>query len=82
MKTAISVPTPVFERVERRVKELGLSRSEFYSRAAEHFLRALDNEDLTAQFDSAIRTAGEASAAEQREWAAQASRALVTDDEW
>ena len=54
MKTAIAVPDATFNRVEHRAKALGMSRSEFYSRAAEHYLAELDREGLTARIDAAI----------------------------
>ena len=84
MKTAISVPDGVFERVERRVSALGVSRSEFFSVAAEHYLRLLDEQDITAYVDAAIERAGESAAAEQRALAqiGLASLEAVGDDEW
>ncbi len=84
MKTAISVPDKVFDRVERRVKALGMSRSEFYARAAERYLEDLDGEGLTARIDAAI-AADPASIQEQIEWtrAGLASLDAATrDDEW
>ncbi len=54
MKTAISVPDDTFARVEKRVAQLGLSRSEFYATAAEKYLDALDASALTADIDRAI----------------------------
>lgn len=68
MKTAIAVPDAVFDQVERRVKALGMSRSEFFSRAAENYLRTLDEKDLTARIDAAIALAGEEAQIEQREF--------------
>lgn len=38
MKTAISVPDALFEKVELRLRELGMTRSEFYATAARAFL--------------------------------------------
>ena len=38
MKTAISLPDPVFEEAERLAQELGLSRSELYSNALQDYL--------------------------------------------
>ena len=58
MKTAISVPDETFERVESRVHALGMSRSEFYSRAAARYLDELDAESLTAQIDAAVEAVG------------------------
>lgn len=54
MKTAISVPDDTFQRVERAAKRLGVSRSEFYARAAQSWLDALDDEDTTDAINSAI----------------------------
>lgn len=84
MKTAIAIPDVVFQRVERRVKDLGLSRSEFFVRAAERYLDDLDREGLTARIDAAIATAP-APEGERAEWtqAGLASLAAATSaDEW
>lgn len=84
MKTAIAVPNAVFERVERKVKALGLSRSEFFSRAAERYLDELDREGLTARIDAAI-AAAPVGFDEQAEWtrAGRASlEAATREDQW
>jgi metal-responsive CopG/Arc/MetJ family transcriptional regulator len=54
MKTAISVPDDTFERVERAAKRLGVSRSEFYARAAQSWLDALEDEDTTEAINDAL----------------------------
>lgn len=54
MKTAISIPDETFERASRRAHELGMSRSEFFARAAARYLDDLDAESVTAQIDAAI----------------------------
>lgn len=41
MKTAVSIPTPLFQKAERRRRRLGVSRSELYATALEQLL---DNE--------------------------------------
>jgi len=38
MKTAISIPDPVFKTAERLAKRLGLSRSELYVRAIANYI--------------------------------------------
>ena len=38
MKTAISIPDPVFKTAERLAKRLGLSRSELYVRAISNYI--------------------------------------------
>jgi metal-responsive CopG/Arc/MetJ family transcriptional regulator len=54
VKTAISVPDETFQRVERAAKRLGVSRSEFYARAAQSWLDALEDEDTTDAINTAI----------------------------
>jgi predicted DNA-binding protein len=43
LKTAISLPDDTFRRVDHAAKRLGVSRSEFFSRAAENRLAALED---------------------------------------
>ncbi len=54
MKTAISLPDETFDRVARRASDLGVSRSEFFARAAQRYLDELDAQSLTGQIDSAL----------------------------
>ena len=54
MKTAISVPDETFQRVEQAAKRLGVSRSEFYARAARSWLDALEDDDTTAAINRAV----------------------------
>jgi len=55
MKTAISLPDDTFHRVDRAAKQLGLSRSEFFARAAESWLAAIDDEGTTDAINVALR---------------------------
>jgi metal-responsive CopG/Arc/MetJ family transcriptional regulator len=54
MKTAISLPDETFDRVERAARELGVSRSEFFVRAAERWLNTLEDEETTEAIDRVI----------------------------
>ena len=54
MKTAISLPDETFERVTRRANDLGMSRSEFFTRAAQRYLDELDASSLTEHINSAL----------------------------
>lgn len=54
MKTAISLPDETFDRVAQRASDLGMSRSEFFTRAAQRYLDELDAQSLTGQIDSAL----------------------------
>ena len=81
MKTAISVPDEIFGQVERRAAALGMSRSEFITRAAQRYLAELDAQSLTAHVDAAVALLGvdESSTA-----AVTAGRRLLAadEDEW
>lgn len=55
MKTAISVPDDTFERATERARELGMSRSELFTRAAESYLEQLETDALTEQIDRALQ---------------------------
>ena len=81
MKTAISVPDEIFNQVGSRAAELGISRSEFFARAARQYLDKLADASLTQQIDAAIDAAG---ADDSGHMAAAAGRAFLadTDDEW
>lgn len=59
MKTAISLPDETFERATQRAAELGMSRSEFFARAAEQYLRQLDDASLTARIDEILDRTGD-----------------------
>jgi metal-responsive CopG/Arc/MetJ family transcriptional regulator len=54
VKTAISIPDETFEKASRRAHELGMSRSEFFTRAAARYLDELDSQSLTSQIDQAV----------------------------
>lgn len=54
VKTAISLPDETFARVERAAAKLGVSRSEFFARAAERWLDALDDDTTTEAINEAI----------------------------
>ena len=76
MKTAISVPDETFQRVEQAAKRLGVSRSEFYSRAAQSWLDALEDQDTTEAINLAIEEMPSDSA-----FTDAAAAALATDDQ-
>jgi metal-responsive CopG/Arc/MetJ family transcriptional regulator len=54
MKTAISLPDDTFRRVDRAAKRMGVSRSEFFARAAESWLDALEDDGITVAINRAI----------------------------
>ena len=54
MKTAISLPDDTFHRVDDAARRLGISRSEFFARAAERWLDSLDDDGTTDAINRAI----------------------------
>lgn len=47
MKTAISIPDPLFNAVERLAKRFGISRSELFQRAVREFLGNHEDKGVT-----------------------------------
>jgi len=58
VKTAISVPDDTFDQATKQAAELGISRSEFFTRAARRYLEELASRSLTEQVNDALHAAG------------------------
>lgn len=85
MKTAISIPDDTFAAIERSVAELGVSRSEFFARAARLYLDKLESESITRQMDEALAAeAADGICDDSNEVAAAAGRRFLAnlDDDW
>lgn len=89
MKTAISVPDATFARVEEAAARLGVSRSEFFARAAERWMAELADRDTTAAIDEVLAdtaedATGARDTAEGRSGFAMeaARRTVAADDAW
>jgi metal-responsive CopG/Arc/MetJ family transcriptional regulator len=54
VKTAISLTDRTFQRVDDAAKRLGVSRSEFFARAAERWLDALEDDGTTEAINRAL----------------------------
>ena len=54
VKTAISLPDDTYRRVDDAARRLGISRSEFFARAAERWLESLDDDGTTDAINRAI----------------------------
>ena len=79
VKTAISLPDDTYEQATRRAAELGISRSEFFARAARRYLDELASQSLTSQIDQALQAGEDDSNAA----AAAAGRSyLAAQDDW
>ena len=81
VKTAISIPDATFKRVTQSAEELGMSRSEFFTRAAVAYLNELDARSLTAQINAALDLIGED---EESQLVVEASKRRLRElaDEW
>jgi metal-responsive CopG/Arc/MetJ family transcriptional regulator len=51
MKTAISIPDQIFNQADILANELGISRSELYSKAIEEFIKERDDEVITEKLN-------------------------------
>jgi metal-responsive CopG/Arc/MetJ family transcriptional regulator len=51
MKTAISIPDPIFDEAEKVAKRLKLSRSELYARAVAAFVEQQRASNITEKLD-------------------------------
>jgi metal-responsive CopG/Arc/MetJ family transcriptional regulator len=80
MKTAISIPDETFAKADRRAHELGMSRSEFYTRAAQSYLERLDAESLPDRIDEAIALIGPDDSGQAA--VAAGKRLLAEGDDW
>ena len=52
MKTAISIPDPIFESAEKLAKRLGISRSQLYSDAVNALIEKYRYSGVTEQLDA------------------------------
>jgi hypothetical protein len=52
MKTAVSIPDPVFDAAERLADRLGITRSELYQRALRHFLELQSHAVIRESLDA------------------------------
>lgn len=80
MKTAISVPDDTFYQATKQAAELGISRSEFFTRAARRYLDELASRSLTEQVNDALQTAGSDDSAAAA--AAAGRKLLAAGDDW
>jgi metal-responsive CopG/Arc/MetJ family transcriptional regulator len=78
VKTAISLPDDTYEQATRQAAELGISRSEFFARAARSYLDQLAAHSLTGQINEALQTEDDSNAAA----AAAGRRYLASQDDW
>lgn len=80
MKTAISIPDPIFEAAEKLARRLGISRSQLYSKAIDSLVEKYRYTGVTEQLDAVYDVNPEAGRLEQEVEELQ-SRSL-TEEKW
>ena len=78
MKTAISIPTPLFRKAERLARRLKKSRSQIYREAVSDYVERHDPEAITAALDAVHR----APDSESDSFVRQAGRSILESTEW
>jgi hypothetical protein len=56
VKTAVSIPDPLFEAAERLARRTHVSRSQLYANALELLLATTDDDDVTAALNDVYAT--------------------------
>ena len=79
VKTAISIPAPVFREAESAARRLKVSRSELYRLALEAFLSGHRASEVTASYDEAF---AEKEAPAERSFRKRAGRRILRGAEW
>lgn len=84
MKTAISIPDPVFESAEALAGRLGISRSELYAKAVETYIQQHRSQGVTARLNEIY--AAESNSLDDEFYKLQqkslAKQAANTKEEW
>lgn len=78
MKTAISIPDEIFEEAEKAAKQLGLSRSELFTRAIKAYLIERSERSIASSYNAAFDDAASSKDDFQRE----AARRVLLGVEW
>lgn len=80
MKTAISIPDPIFDAAERLADRLGITRSELYQRALRHYLESRSHAVIRESLDAVY---GGSSADSKLDTAVEfAQKMSLPEDDW
>jgi len=79
MKTAISIPDPLFDAAEQMAKRLGVSRSELFQRAVQEFIRGHRDAGVTEALNAVY---DEEKSGGVDPVLAQLQAASLPEDEW
>jgi metal-responsive CopG/Arc/MetJ family transcriptional regulator len=78
MKTAVSIPDEVFEKVERLARRAGRSRSEVFSAALAEYVARHAPDEVTDAMDRVIADVGD----QQDAFVSAAGRQVLENTEW
>ena len=78
MKTAVSIPDPVFHAAESLASRLGMSRSQLFREALEAYISAHDDEKVREALDDVYST----ESSEPDSALAQLQLASLPDEDW
>ena len=78
MKTSVSIPDDVFEKVERLARRSKRSRSEVFSAALREYVARHAPDEVTEAINRAVDEIGE----QKVEFVAAAGRRILTRTEW
>jgi predicted DNA-binding protein len=78
MKTAVSIPDEVFEKVERLARRAGRSRSEVFSAALSEYVARHAPDEVTDAMDRVIADLGD----QQDAFIRAAGRQVLENTEW
>ena len=80
MKTAVSIPDPIFDAAELLADRLGISRSELYQRALRHFLESRSHAMIRESLDAVY---GESSQDSKLDTAVEFAQEIsLPEDDW
>ncbi|GMR18645.1 MAG: hypothetical protein BMS9Abin33_1076 [Gammaproteobacteria bacterium] len=80
MKTAISIPDPIFEAAEKLARRLGISRSQLYSKAIDSLIEYYRYNGVTEKLDAVYKVNPEAGRLEQKVEELQSQS--IVEEEW
>ncbi len=78
MKTAISIPDPIFQAAENMAHRLGVSRSELFSNAISEYMKRHKYQDVTESLNEVYRETD----SKLDEKLALMQRKSIQEDEW
>ena len=78
MKTAVSIPDEVFEKVERFARRAKRSRSEVFSAALKEYIARHSPDEVTAAINQALESIGD----QKDDFVSAAARRILKKTEW